>query len=204
MNANKLSITAKKLEVFFKILQKVVSVGMIVVMVALMAATIANTVDSNVVIGTGITHWDIGNLALELSDEYTPDNGSMLRFLWICSILGLLFAALVYIGFGYIRKILKYMAEGKPFQTEISGHLKSLAYLCLGMGVVQNIGMVVETTYAISFLRLDKLVESGIVRSVTANYTLELSFVVVFFVLLLMSYIFSYGTELQKLSDETL
>ena len=42
------------------------------------------------------------------------------------------------------------------------------------------------------------------IRSVTVNYTFDLGFVIVFFVLLLMSYIFSYGAQLQQLSDETL
>ena len=36
------------------------------------------------------------------------------------------------------------------------------------------------------------------------GYTLDLTFVLVFLVLMLMSYIFSYGAQLQELSDETL
>ena len=76
--------------------------------------------------------------------------------------------------------------------------------MALVLGVVQNIAGAVETTNAVRHFGLDRLVAGGQIRSVTANYTFDLSFLVVFFVLLLMSYIFRYGAELQQLSDETL
>lgn len=204
MNTTKLSSTAAKLETFFKVIQKVTGAAIIVLVAVLAVMTIANAVNPDVVIGTGVTQWSIGNLSFELAEEYHPDNANVLRFLWVISIIIIACAAMVYAAFGYIRKILKFMADGEPFRMEISGYLKKLAYLSLGLGVMQNIEMIVGTACSRAFPLLDTLVESGMVRSITTHCTLELSFVVVFFVLLLMSYIFSYGAQLQQLSDETL
>ncbi len=204
MNTEKLSYTARKLEGFFKALQKILGAAVIVVAVFLVVVTIVNEVNPNAVIGTGVTHWTIGNLSFELAEAYQPDNGSVVRVFWISSIFGIARGVLVYAAFGYIRRILGFMAEGEPFRTEISVYLKRFAYLYLGLGIVDNIGMVVQTVFVRSFSFLETLVERGVVRSITTDCTFEFSFVVVFFVLLLMSYIFSYGAQLQQLSDETL
>jgi len=72
------------------------------------------------------------------------------------------------------------------------------------LGVVQNVAGAVETVNAIRNFGLDRLVTGGQIVSVTANFSVDLTFLLVFFLLLLTSYIFRYGAELQKLSDETL
>lgn len=204
MNIDKLSSTARKLGKFFKILQKIVLVCAIVMLSVLLVLTIANAVNPNAVIGTQLNSVDIGGVTLVLAEELTPDNNSILAYVWVYAALGIVSAAVVWIALGYIRKILSPMGEGSPFHPETARYIKKLAILSLALGIAQNIGGAVSTLAALKFFGLDKLVENGVITSVSANFTLELGFIVVFFILLLMSYIFSYGAELQQLSDETL
>lgn len=204
MNIDKLSSTARKLGVFFKVIQKVVWISMLVVLCVLTVLTIVNAVKPGAVIGTDLNVLDVGSISIELAEEHTPDNASILGYTWAYALLGGACAAVIYLALGYIRKILAPMAEGSPFHQDTARYLKKLAILSLILGIVQNAGGIVQTVFALRSFGLGSLAESGAIRSVTANFTLELGFVVVFFVLLLMSYIFSYGAQLQQLSDETL
>jgi len=204
MNLTKLSSTAKKLDTFFKVLQKIVSISMIVLFCVLTALTVVHFVVPDAVIGTDLNTLDLGPVTIELAEQYTPSNGGILAYVWIYSIPAAICAAAVWFGLRHIRKVLAPMAEGSPFHPDTALHLKKLAYLSLVLGVVQNVGAFLETHTALRTFGLDRLTDSGVIRSLTVNYTLEMGFLVAFFLLLLMSYLFSYGAELQKLSDETL
>ena len=71
-------------------------------------------------------------------------------------------------------------------------------------GIVGNAGKLLETSAALRFFNFEALTATGDIRSITVNHTFDLTFLLVFFLLLLVSYIFRYRTELQRLSDETL
>ena len=62
MNLDKLASTARKLNTFFKILQKVIEVSVIVVLCVLAVLTIATIVDPTVVISSGLTSLELGSL----------------------------------------------------------------------------------------------------------------------------------------------
>ena len=51
---------------------------------------------------------------------------------------------------------------------------------------------------------LNELFLSDEITGVSVTYSCDLSFLIYALVLFLMSFIFQYGSELQKLSDETL
>ena len=51
---------------------------------------------------------------------------------------------------------------------------------------------------------LNELFLSDKITGVSVTYSCDLSFLIYALVLFLMSFIFQYGSELQKLSDETL
>lgn len=204
MNLDKLASTAKKLNTFFKILQKVIEVSVIVVLCVLAVLTIATIVDPNTVISSGLTSLELGLLSITLTETPMPDNGTLLCYAWICAAIGIFFALVLRKGLCMIRKILNPMTEGRPFHPETACDLKKLAFLSLLLGVAQNLWALAESIISMYAYRVSGLLEASGVQSVTINYTLELGFLVVFFVFLLMSYIFSYGAELQAEADTTL
>lgn len=204
MNTSKMISTSKKLDTFFKVLQKTIIVCMIVVPCLLVVLTIANIVDPNAVIGRGFNMTSIGPITLELAEEQAPGNTTILIYCWTLSALMAVCAVIVYRAFGLIRKILKPMTEGRPFEPSVADDIKKISFVCLALGIVQNIAGAIEVTSAIHNFDLTNLIVSENVLSVTANYSFDFTFLIMFFVLLLISYIFRYGAELQQQADETL
>ena len=204
MERTKMIRTAEKLDVFFRVMEKVTVIAAVVMVVVMAVLTVVNAVNPDAVIGEDFHLVDLGPVTVELAEEYAPDNDTVLRYAWIYVVLGIAAAVVIRYGFGQIRMVLHPMKEGDPFRPEVSDHIRRIGYVTLALGVIQNAAGIVESAGAIRHFGLDKLAAGGQIRSVTVNYTVDLSFLVVFFVLLLMSYIFRYGTELQRLSDETL
>jgi len=204
MDIEKLSSTAKKLGTFFRVLQKIIGICAIVMLCVLLVLTVANAINPDITIGTELNSVNIGYLTIVVAPEHTPSNGAILTFTWIIAVLGAICAAVICLGIGYIRRILSPMAEGKPFHPDTAKYIKKLAILSLILGILRNLGLFAETVSSLWAFGLNELLGSGAIQSVSVNFTVELGFIIVFFLLLLMSYIFSYGAQLQQLSDETL
>lgn len=204
MDVQKMTSMAGKLETFFKVMQRIVGIAVIVVICVLTALTVANAVNPDTVIGTGFNVLEIGGVSIELEEAYAPDNTAVLWYAWGYAVVGALWGGCLYVGMGYLRKMLLPMAEGRPFHPETAGHIRKLAVLSLILGVVDNAGGFLEAVSAVWLFKLDALQDVGAIRSVTVEHSFDLSFVVVFFVLLLISCVFAYGAQLQQLSDETL
>ena len=204
----KLMKTAKKLDTFFKVAQRFMKVTMIVVVCVLGVLTIANIVNPNAIIANGFYSVDIGPLTIKLTEGYSPkDNNMVLFYAWIIIGIAAIAVVAIHYAFGQIRKILQPMSEGNPFHPTVSMNIRKVAYASVVLGIVANIASFVETFIAlrmIESLNLLQHVQEGTIQSVTANYRFDTTFVVVFFILLLMSYIFCYGEELQQQVDETL
>ena len=105
---------------------------------------------------------------------------------------------------GYIREILHPMTEGKPFDAVISTNLKKLARLSINLGILINIIRISEQVMTVFVYDLPELLISEKITHVGGMFQLDLTFLIYWAILLLLSYVFRYGEELQQLSDETL
>lgn len=107
-------------------------------------------------------------------------------------------------GVKIARKILKPMKEGLPFDESISKNLRNLGILTLiGGGLWSATKLIIDTTTFKAY-HISELFRPEIVTSVELSASLDTTFLVIAAVFFLLSYIFQYGAELQKLSDETL
>ena len=145
-----------------------------------------------------------GFVTFTISENYLPDH----RIVWceaaVEMLLSLFCMVPAHFSVKAIRNILSPMKNGEPFHNTVSTNLKKLAnYTCaLGIGVnLQNIisNILLVKAYDLNLLRLSEKISH-----VEFMFVFDLSFLVVYGVLLLLSYIFRYGEELQQLSDETL
>ena len=168
----------------------------------LVLASAAGT-NPDAVIGENL-NVDIGPITVELAQELAPDNHAILTYTWGMIVVGDVFAAGIYYALSLVRKILQPMMEGKPFDSMVGQNIRKIGFVTLVLGIIQNVAVLIETIGAVKTFQLIDMNADAVVRSVTVNYSLDLTFLIVFFVLLLMSHIFNYGTELQQLSDETL
>lgn len=202
---NNLSNTAKKLDKVLEIAHIVLGALAIacIVGVALIAAAYILKLNPDM-IGTGYENFDIGFLELTVADAYAPDKWLVL----LQAALTLLVSCrLLYDGrrgIGYIREILLPMKEEKPFDSIVSSNLKKLARLCINLGILYNIIILSEQIIAVFVYDLPSLLIGDKITHVTGMFHVDLTFVIYWAILLLLSYVFRYGEALQQLSDETL
>ena len=113
-------------------------------------------------------------------------------------VLALFAMAFLLYGIYVVRQVLKPMKNGNPFDGSVSQNFKKLGWLSLAYGVAQ-----VVISSAGRHMLLRALTGTG-VSNVGVETQVDLTFLVVAGLLLLFAYIFRYGEELQRLSDETL
>ena len=103
-----------------------------------------------------------------------------------------------------VQSILTPMAEGRPFDANVSGNLRKLSLITLIVGGISQIINMVFFFFQLNSINLDNLFNPEYVAGYTVENVIDTNFLIIFGVLLLMSHVFRYGEELQKLSDETL
>lgn len=202
---NTLSNTAKKLDKVFEIAHIVLGALAItsIVGVALIAVAYILKLDP-AMIGTGYENFDIGFLELTVAETHAPDKWMVLLQ---AAITLLVSCRLMYDGrrgIGYIREILQPMKEEKPFDSVVSTNLKKLARLSINLGILCNIIILSEQIMTVFVYDLPELLLNEKITHVGGMFTVDLTFVIYWAILLLLSYVFRYGEQLQQLSDETL
>lgn len=202
---DKLISTAKKLNTFFKVIQVILTVILVtlIVCIAIVIAGLVFDLPPHMV-GTGFDIVSISFMELKIAEGYSPDFHNILVMFLISMVLGTGCVVLFKIGVKYIKDILTPMSKGQPFNEIAARNMKKLALLSAIQGVLFNcIGMAERIALTHGY-ELDNLLKSEKVVEVNVNYAIDFSFLIATAVLLLMSYVFHYGAELQTLSDETL
>ncbi len=139
---------------------------------------------------------EIGENTYKVIANDTDEPTTVTKTIYISNIKWILFAAVlgffvILVAFYYGEKLCKAFKDCEtPFTAEISGGLMKLAYSLIGVGVM---GMFAESIAA-SFLMGEFLVD----------FDLSLTTVLLILCVFMLSFVFKYGTALQKESDETL
>ena len=202
---DKLVSTAKKLNTFFKVIQVILTVILVtlIVCIAIVIAGLVFDLPPHMV-GTGFDIVSISFMELKIAEGYSPDFHNILVMFLISMVLGTGCVVLFKIGVKYMKDILTPMSKGQPFNEIAARNMKKLALLSAIQGVLFNcIGMAERIAFTYGY-ELDNLLKSEKVVEVNVNYEIDFSFLIATAVLLLLSYVFHYGAELQTLSDETL
>ena len=202
---NNLSNTARKLDKVLEIAHIVFGALAIacIVGVALIAVAYVLKLDPNM-IGTGYENFDVGFLELTVAESYAPDKWMVLLQAAITLAVTCRLMYDTRRGVGYIREILQPMKEEKPFDSVVSTNLKKLARLSINLGILGNIIILSEQILTVFVYDLPSLLISDKITHVGGMFQVDLTFLIYWAILLLLSYVFRYGEELQQLSDETL
>ena len=202
---NNLSDTAKKLDKVFEIVHIVLGALAIACIVGVALIGVAYILKWDpAMIGTGYENFDVGFLELTVAENYAPDKWMILLQAAITLAVS---CRLLYDGrrgVGFIREILNPMKEEKPFDSIVSTNLKKLAKLSINLGILYNIIILSEQILAVFVYDLPGLLLSEKITHVGGMFNIDLTFLVYWAILLLLSYVFRYGEQLQQLSDETL
>ena len=202
---NNLSNTARKLDKVLEIAHIVFGALAIacIVGVALIAVAYVLKLDPDM-IGAGYENFDIGFLELTVAEGYAPGKWLVLLQAAITLAVSCRLFYDARRGVGYIREILDPMKEEKPFDTIVSTNLKKLAKLSINLGILGNIIILSEQIMTVFVYDLPGLLISDKITHVGGMFNVDLTFLIYWAILLLLSYVFRYGEELQQLSDETL
>lgn len=204
MNTASFMKNASRLDTFLKVVQKLILISMIVALGIFLILTVAYYVDTDFMIGESSYEIYVGPITLTLAEESIPSNGSILGHGWILFVLGAISAAVTYYSLGCIRRVLQPITQGNAFYPTVGKDIRKFGYACIIWGLMENVLEVLEVQNILHNYNLSNLVNGSAISSVTVNYNLDLTFLIIFFVVLLLSYIFEYGVNLQQLSDETL
>ena len=201
---NNLTNTAKKLDKVLEIAHIVLGALAIacIVGVALIGVAYVMKWDPEM-IGTDYENFDIGFLEITVADAFAPDKWLVLLQGAITLLVGCRLAYDSRRGVGYIREILQPMTEGNPFDSIVSTNLKKLARLSISIGILFNIILLSEQIMTVFVYDLPGLLLSEKIVHIGGMFKVDLTFLFCWAFLLLLSYVFRYGEDLQQLSDET-
>lgn len=189
----KLKKTARGLDAFFKVLLwfMVILAAVMITATAVLCRRGAGDLSNSLV----LMQLSINGILL---DPRTVLSEAIYKKVWISTLLHflILFAFTCY-GICIIRRMLSLMKDGKPFNSGVARDFKRLGWFSILFGISYEI---FDNTFTTSLARLI----SASVSSFAESHTYNLNFLIIAFVFFLLSYIFSYGEELQRLSDETL
>lgn len=200
-----LTKTAKILDNICRILAVAVSIASVCMIVGLCILAAGALFDlPPEMVGTGYATVDLGVVSLTVADAYLPDY----RTVWLEIAAELLLAFVCLIPARLIlkslRAILAPMKNGEPFHNTVSEQLSRIArYVCF-LGFGWNLANIAGSILMIKAFDLHLLLLSEKVPHVEFFFSFDLSFLFVCGILLLLSYVFRYGEQLQQLSDETL
>ena len=143
-------------------------------------------------------------VSFECIEVCMPDVETMKLYYTGMMIMGIAVFAFCYYEIAIIRRIIKPMIEERPFDHLVVKNIRLLAWVILigdGVWSVIHFALTVFQYYAFDF---ENLFIGDKIASVSADFDFDLTFVWLFLVVYLLSYVFEYGQELQIQADETL
>lgn len=201
MENNKLIRSASVIDRILKILQGFALAGVIVAAIFIPLTLIFG---EKIVVNSSSVDIGVLNLHLAVDSAEYLDLGHLK--LSICSMLAgmILVSAATWYCLKVLREILVPMKEGTPFAEGISAKIRKLAWTVLIGGGIAEISAKIATVFETRAYHIEKLLDDSVVKSISYDYKISLWFVVAALILFFLSYIFRYGEELQRESDETL
>ena len=155
-------------------------------------------------IGSGFENADLGSITISVAQDQMPAFSVILAKDAVEIVLTLLCLLVANKAIACIRQILAPMKAGVPFHTGVSGNLKTLAIHTCIIGVAMNVQDILSNTLTVLAYDLANVMVNNQITHISITNVFDFSFLFIAGILLLLSYVFRYGEELQQLSDETL
>ncbi len=196
---NKMIKTANGLHTFFKVFKKILEAATIVLIAI---GAIFPFVKDKMLSPT--SHISFGPLELVLANPVTTHATNEILLIEAAIVSALVLVIVSWLMVKSIIGILSPMKEGTPFEKGVSNNIRKIGVLSLVLGfMVQVLEMAITGVSFVAF-DVESLINSSNVSTVNYDYQFNFSFILVAFLVFLLSYVFKYGEELQRESDETL
>lgn len=201
MNKDKMIKNAKTLYTIANIVQKL----LIAAAVLLFAGVILMLVFMKDTDTVSTTSLSLGSLTVELAENSPLQNMLGMPHLILTIIPACIILAVTIYELKIVKDILTPLKNGSPFDTSVSVSIRKLGTAVLWGGLLSEITSVAGQHMMLSDpAALMELFNRNVVTGITVNYEFDMNFIFIAMILFLLSYVFRYGEELQRESDETL
>ena len=147
------------------------------------------------------TELRLGNYKLTLTEGYDY----IKKPVWLAgNISAILTSVMALYEIKVLKEIFAPMANGQFFNGTVSKSIRKMAWIVLAYGIVGFAEEIVMNILIYKTLDIPSLFSPEKVSVCSLSIDYDGGFSIVFVLLLLLSHVFRYGEELQKLSDETL
>ena len=204
MNENKMIKTAKGLDTFAKIVGVILIAGMVLLVVGSILVFITMNSQMKPSFVNFYQTVSVGNLSIAVKDLVIRDYDALCRWFLATAAAAMVTMAVFIAGIRTVRRILKPMKEGRPFDTDVPANLKKLGWIVIAGGILSAALESFSSGFLWEAYDFTKIFNMDQVTGWTYNTSFDMSFLALAFVLFLLSYIFRYGAQLQQESDETL
>ena len=148
--------------------------------------------------------FSLGGLDIELSPDYEFSLDLVRSRLVATLFIGAVECIFVAIIAKISERILASVRDEGPFTAGISQRIRTLAFVSLIGGAIVSVLDIIAEYIMIGMIDVRSLFVADSVAKISYNLDMDMSFVGVFLVLYMLSFVFRCGEELQQQSDETL
>lgn len=147
---------------------------------------------------------ELGFIEFELSGEYQVITPAVKLYTLVSLVIASVGCFIFYFVMKYLRAVLCSVKEGRPFEKSVCDNFRRLAILSLVGGLVSELFKWGQQLLLLKAYPLNEIFSSPAISGMQVNFIMDCGFILIALVFFLLSWIFSYGSELQKQSDETL
>ena len=201
MENKKMMNAASTLDTLAKVMGRIVIA--VAIVCGVMAILVAIFGEKMMVLSNELS-FDLGFVKLYATEALEVNSGFMKAYVIVGLIAVGMICVAVHISSALLHSVLEPMKNGRPFESEIPVKMRKLAWVVLGCGLIIEIANMIEGILLVKAFDIENIVNPVFISKIEPNYTIDLGFVLIFMLIMLLSYIFSYGQKLQQDSDETL
>jgi len=147
---------------------------------------------------------ELGFIEFKLSADFQAITPGVITFTTVSLVIAATSCFIFYFIAKFFRAVLLSVKEGRPFEKAVVISFRRLGFLSLAGGLVSELLKWGQQLLLLKAYPMDEIFSSPAITGMEVNFIMDMGFVVIALVFFLLSWIFAYGHELQKQSDETL
>jgi len=147
---------------------------------------------------------ELGFVEFQLSADFQVITPAVKSFTVISLVIAAVSCFIFYFIMKYLRAVLSSVKEGRPFEKAVCDSFRKLGILTLAGGLVSELFKWVQQLLLLRAYPMDEIFASPAITGMEINFIMDPGFILISLVFFLLSWVFSYGSELQRQSDETL
>ena len=197
----KLMKTSKTVDTILKVVYRILQVAGVIIFVSIgicVAAELLGQLPMAEISGISIS-----DVEFEFAEPMMVSTTFLVVDMSTVMVMALIVIATTCYLIKVLRNVLTPMIAGQPFGGTVSGNIKKLGIAIIVGGIILDVAQAVGSSVLLYRYNIPSLLSENI-SHINVNSEISLSNVLIGVLVIMLSYVFRYGEELQKQADETL